>query len=577
MSPNPKFPRESYENFGGINEKASLYLTGDNECLSLLNLDFNKPGSLSSMPGSALFIGATVAGRISGLYEYTKLSGASHIIFTAGNIAYSNSGNTTIPFRIGINPDALFDFVTFVDTLFMSNGYQFLKYNDITATKFSCPAGTTLTTGLGVAAVGLSGTYQYSYGYLTTSGYLSGTGDAATLAVAGTQAILSGFTSPSDYGVTAIVIYRSSAGGADLFLYDYMTPTGATYVDSGSLSLQTFPEPDSVFFTLAPRYLDLYQNTFFMLGSTQYPSAYYWSEVGQPETILPDSNAEVRTNDGDRITGSKAYGNGIYIFKVNSFVKVVGSDSSNFQQLDVSAEYGSLSNRAVVIYNDIMLFLDKKGICRYNGATPEIISTKIESTFLEMNIDAAIDNAVGVHYKYRNQIWWGIPTNGSTVNNTIVIYDYLAESWTVREGFLPSSMAFLAGPYDRETIFYGGYSGTIHYVSASLCSDNLSGMTYAMQSKFYTMGGRSETMQYRRLFIDTDPIQGATIPLTINFRKDEQDAIVLTRQIYFDQFQTRIDFGIPAKSLSVELVTSGASYPIRINGFTLEARLQRKV
>lgn len=576
MSPNEKIKRESYENFGGINEKASLYLTADNECLSLLNLDFQKPGSLSSIPGSNYYIGTTYIGRITGLYEYVRLSGASHVIFTANSIAYQTDGVTTSPFRLGLTADALFDFVTFVDTLFMTNGYEFIKYNDLSAQKFSSPDGSTLTTGLGVAAAGLSGTFQYAYGYLTTSGYYSGVGPAATLAVAGTQAILSGFTFPADYGVTAAVIYRTSPGGQDLFNIGFLALGGQTFVDSGA-TLGLLPAPDSVFFTLAPRYLEIFQNSLFMIGSTQFPSSAFYSELGQPETILADSNFEVRTNDGDILTGGKYYGSALYLFKKNSFSRVVGNDTTNFALLDVSDQYGSLSNRAVVVYNDIMLFLDRKGICRYNGATPEIISTRIESTFLSMNIDAAIDNACAIHFKYRNQIWWGIPTNGSTINNTIIIYDYLSESWTVREGFLPSSMAFLKSSFPRQTAFYGGYSGSIHYVSASLFSDNGQGITYAMQSKFYNMGGPSVTMQYRRLFIDTDPIVGITVPLTVNFRVNEQDTIVKTMQTYFDQFQTRLEFGIPAKSLSIELVTSGSSTPIRINGFTLEARLQRKV
>lgn len=572
----PKTKTESYQNFGGINEKASLYLTNDNDCLSLLNLDFSKPGALTSMPGSALFIGTAVLGRISGLYEFTRLSGSSHIIFSANSIVYQTDGVTTSAIRIGVTPDALFDFVTFVDTLFMTNGYEFLKYDETSVTKFSAPGGASMNIALGVAAAGLSGAFQYGYGYLTTSGYYTGVGTRATLAVAGTQAIMSGFTYPSDYGITAGVMYRTSQGGADLFFLSLFALNTATFIDSGTTALGALPESDSAFFTLAPRYLELFQNSLFMIGSTQYPSTAFYSELGQPETILPDSNFEVRTNDGDILTGGKFYGPALYLTKQNSFAKVVGTDTTNFTLVDISDQYGCLSNRTLVVYNDILLFLDRKGIVRYNGTTPEIISTKIENTFLSMNIDAALGNANAVHFKYRNQIWWGIPTNGSTLNNTIIVYDYLTDGWTVREGFFPSSVGFIKSTFPRQTIFYGGYSGTVHYVSASLFADNSQGMTYAMQSKFYNVFGTSNTAQYRKLYIDTDPVVGATIPLTVNFRVNEQDDIVLTRQTYFDQFQTILDFGIPAKSISVEFITSGASYPIRINGFTIEARLQRK-
>lgn len=84
-------------------------------------------------------------------------------------------------------------------------------------------------------------------------------------------------------------------------------------------------------------------------------------------------------------------------------------------------------------------------------------------------------------------------------------------------------------------------------------------------------------MQYRRLFIDTDPIVGQTVNMTINFRINEQSAIVYTQNIFLDQPQTRLDFGIPAKSMSLEFIVSGSSFPFKLNGFTVEARLQRRV
>lgn len=576
-SPNAKIPRESYENFGGINQKASLYLTDNSDVLSLKNLDFNRPGSLSSTPGSAFYLSATFTGKVTGLYEYTKLSGTSFVIFSANNTLYQTDGVLTSPIRIGVTPGAQFDFVTFVDTLFAANGAEFLKYDGTTVTKFSTPAGNTITLGMGVAAVGMSGTFNYAFGYLNTSGYFSAVSQFASIAVSGTQVIASGFTYPSDYGITAGVLYRSNPGSLDLFFYSYIPLGGQTFVDSGTLTLGNMPVPDSVFFTLAPRYLEIFQNSLFMIGSSQFPSTAFFSELGEPENVLPESNFEVRTNDGDILTGGKFYGNALFLFKKNSFSKVIGNDTTNFSLLDVSDQYGCLSNRSVVVYNDIMLWLDRKGICRYNGATPEIISTKIEQTFLNMNIDAAINNACGVHDKYRNQVTWGIPVNGATFNNLTIVYDYLADAWTTKDGYNPAITSYVQSSFPRQRVFYGSYSGSIHYISSDLYNNNGQGITFSMQSKFHNIFGNSRTGQYRRLFVDTDPIPGATIPLTINFRVDEQPDIVLTRTIYFNQYQTRIDFGIPAKSLSIEFVASSASFPIRINGYTLEARLQRNV
>jgi len=53
--------------------------------------------------------------------------------------------------------------------------------------------------------------------------------------------------------------------------------------------------------------------------------------------------------------------------------------------------------------------------------------------------------------------------------------------------------------------------------------------------------------------MDVDPIAGVTTPLEIKFKKDYQDDTVLERTMYSSQFQSRIDFGIPAKSLAFEM------------------------
>jgi len=577
MSPNPKQKSENYSNFGGINTKTSLYITGENDVLALENYAFTKPGSLSSTPGSSLFMGATVSGQVNGIYEYEKLSGFSQIIFAANTNSYYTTGGAPTAFRSGLENGARFDYVTFLDTLFACNGSQFFKWDGTNAYTFSTPQGLSLTvSAVAGGAAGLSGTFQYAYGYLNTTSYYSDVGARATFAVAGTQIALSGFTFPAGYGITAAVIYRTSPGGQDLFQIGFLPVGGQTFVDTG-LALGNQVEPDTFFFTLAPRYMELFQNHLFMVGFSGAPSDVWNSEVGQPETILPDSNFEFRTNDGDELRGAKFYNGALYVFKERSFGKIVGDNSSNFTLLDVSDQYGALSNNAIVTYEDIMLFLDRKGIARFNGAVPEIISDKIEDIFLRMNISAARGNATAIHHRHRNEIWFGIPVDGATFNNLTVIFDYISLSFTTQKGFNPSSFAMAKSTFARPTAFYGSYSGAIFYTSASLFSHNGNGMTYVLQSKFYNMGGPSTTMQYRRLFVDHDPIVGITVPMQVNFRVNEQSAIAATATIYLNDYQSRIDFGIPAKSLSVELVTSGASFPVKINGFTVEGRLQRKV
>lgn len=82
--PYPELKNEKYQSFGGINTKISSYLTGQMEFLNLKNVDFQTPGDLTKRWGSTQYFGASLSGKIDGLYEFTQTSGASFLYAAAG-------------------------------------------------------------------------------------------------------------------------------------------------------------------------------------------------------------------------------------------------------------------------------------------------------------------------------------------------------------------------------------------------------------------------------------------------------------------------------------------------------------
>jgi hypothetical protein len=69
--PYPKQKSENYTNFGGINQKASQYITDRNEFLVLQNVDFRTVGSLSSFCGSTLWSSDGATSRITGFVDFS--------------------------------------------------------------------------------------------------------------------------------------------------------------------------------------------------------------------------------------------------------------------------------------------------------------------------------------------------------------------------------------------------------------------------------------------------------------------------------------------------------------------------
>lgn len=572
---------EAYTLLGGMNSKASPYNQALTEFRELTNFDFIIPNAITKRPGTTLFVGATVAGRIGGGFEFERLSGASYLVVTANTNAYTATGVGYVAFRSGLLNNGIFDFVPFVDRLFMANGQDFFKFDGTNSSNFSLPPGNVSATAAAAVGGGLSGVYTVAFGYLNDRGYYGPTGGETTISLNGItfgSIVISAVTTPAGYGISAIVPYRTSAGGVDLFAISTMFSAGtATLLIDSSSSLLTRLASDALFFTLVPRYIEIYNNQLFMAGFSSALSTLYWSDIAEPESVDPTFFAEVRTNDGDRITGFRSYNGALIITKERSFHRLTGDNPNNFALQEITDQYGCLSNRAMALYENKLVFLDTKGIVEYNGANIEVTSLPMEPIFQSMNINAARDNAVAIHNRDYNEIWFGIPCNGATFNNCTVVFDYVVKAWTKYEGFSPSSLWITRATLDKKAIFYGGYTGNVFCFGASLAADFNAGITCNFKTVYHADSGQTRETMFRRLYLNINTVTGITQPIDVNLRQDFGASIQISRTMYQNPFQSRIDFGIPARSLSADVTHASSSLSITVFGYGWDTRFLRNV
>lgn len=547
---------------------------------------------------------------------------------------------STILFNIASQPlnQNRMDFLTLQNYMFGADGSKFFKFEGTTTSYVGLPPATRkggpVVNATSVAGLGATGSYALYASYVNKRGFegpiwLFGTVEAsvngATLAALGGTFILPTYTfyTPLQYDIDKINIYaywssitlsvtsatlwsapyrriqQTSASGSTTtdVLVGMSLGSGQTLITANAgpqppltnyiplgFTIQTSPDTQYVseidINPYFPKYIETYQNRLFSAGFSGALSNIWFSDAGEPEGYEADWNLEVRSNDGDRITTMKAYNSRLYVFKQASFYELTGDNPDNFNLREVSTEYGCLSNRAATVYNDLMLFLDAKGVMRFNGANLECISNPIQSIFDQMNLTAAMDQATMVHDKSRNQVMLGLPINGATFNNITVVYDYLANggagAWTKYEGYNPSIYTAVKQRFGVKTVIHGGYSGSVSNAGASLLGDNGSGFTCLLKTRFIS-NGQSREQQFRRLWVNVNEVTGATSPLNINFYQDYGSSIILNRTMYQTPFQSRIDFGIPAKSLSFELSKFSATLSINFHGFALGYRYQRDV
>lgn len=387
-------------------------------------------------------------------------------------------------------------------------------------------------------------------------------------------------TTPASGSTTTYISFGSTIGGQSMLNSNggalpptnAYQPLGITLVNTGPYT----PANEVDIIQFAPQFLETYQNRLFLAGFSAAPSTVWFSDVAEPEGYEADFNFEVRTNDSDEITAIRAYSTRFYIGKSKSFHILTGDNPNNFFLQQVSDQYGIVNNRCTAIYDDIFLFLDRKGVMEWNGASVTRLSQKIQPLFDRMNYAAAITQACMIHDKIRNQVLVSIPIDGSATNNITAVYDYIIGGWTTYKGVNIASLAQMQGRNGTKNVFYGDYQGRVNWFGPSFMSDNGVGASTYWKTRFLHDLGDSTSKTFRRMYLNTDSPASSTLVFGVNFFQDYGVTVVLGTTIVLSQFQNRIDFGIQqAKSVAFEMSNFQTTLPLRIHGFTIESRFSR--
>lgn len=253
-------------------------------------------------------------------------------------------------------------------------------------------------------------------------------------------------------------------------------------------------------------------------------------------------------------------------------------------------QYGTQSEKSVVIWEEKMWFLNNKRIIEFNGANFKTVSNRMEAYLDRINLQASFRMATAMHIQERNEVWFSIPVDGSDINNLTLVYDYLVDGWTTFKGdkfkatalaqiFTDTSLDVSKSTFSTNKKYYmGSIGGSMFYFDDAFKSDDGSGITLKFTTRYHNELGKSRTAQFRRFYLDVGGYTGSTLTFGLKFMANYSTlATAYTTSMNFNQFQDRIDFGIPAKSLSVEVSHGSTQGDLQINGYTMEFRYQRDV
>ncbi len=248
-----------------------------------------------------------------------------------------------------------------------------------------------------------------------------------TLASAGFH-MATGITDSASFDKNLYMTSRGSDGGHTATYYNKVKFDGSTwtYFSDGTLngSGSEFPVASS----LLVAHERMWAGNVNTSGGP-YPSRIYFSDIGDAETWQSTNWIDIDPDDGQEVRNLVLFGERIVIFKNFKMFVLVGKDESSFALYPVSTSYGCMSNRAAVVAEERLYWIDtQNGFMSFDGADIKRISDPIQDWF-DANVEFNNGSTV---YTDGSHVYFTVKTSASANGypNVTWVYNIRTESWS---------------------------------------------------------------------------------------------------------------------------------------------------
>lgn len=166
------------------------------------------------------------------------------------------------------------------------------------------------------------------------------------------------------------------------------------------------------------------------------------SNAGQ--ILIPSGN-------GDSGTGLYSLGNSLYVFQRRAIWQLYGSSPANFELRNVTNEVGLISQKTLVEWNDILIFLSDLGIYLFDGSNLKNVSKGVVNTA----IDDWADKTSPVATLWDNKYLISYTPSGGTYNAEALFYDLQMGTYWKLTGIYASAWMTWAGGTDDGRLYFG--------------------------------------------------------------------------------------------------------------------------
>lgn len=217
------------------------------------------------------------------------------------------------------------------------------------------------------------------------------------------------------------------------------------------------------------------RNYLFLAGATTENDWIYVSNNLNPKVFNADDIIKINTGDGQKIQHLEAYRlNEVVVYKERSVfvLDITGSPPSTcttdcWTVQPITTTIGTIAPRSVVSLGNDQWFLSSEPIAirslvrsSFDKILVDMVSSPIQDIFDGTSGDFAINRthiskAAGVLFD--NKYLLAIPTGTSTVNNTVVVYDFTVKGWYIITGWYPADW----GVFDNDLYMIDANDGRV--------------------------------------------------------------------------------------------------------------------
>jgi hypothetical protein len=215
------------------------------------------------------------------------------------------------------------------------------------------------------------------------------------------------------------------------------------------------------------KYLEFFHGQLWAANMLDDPYRVRWSAAQPAYKVWPTVNNElVMEDDRSPITGMRAFGEHLAVFKQDSIWRMVYTgtglaDLNTYVPIKVPGGIGTVSNSSIVDINGVLVFLAEDGVYAFDGSNkPEKLSGAIDDTIAKINPGKRAF-AAAVHWRTKNCYLLAVALEGSICNNYVLCYDYKQGCWWINDSIEALTWTRDEGVHDDEMIYFADRRGDI--------------------------------------------------------------------------------------------------------------------